>query len=154
MGFETLANPEVLKFLDTQRVCVFAIEMPDGSPHASTVHFASLGTEPIFMFETSRRYRKAEALFYRLQSRASLAAGFEEGSNSKTLQVDGVAELVTNNDPLMSDYLKKFPEKVKKLEDPNIIFFKFIPTWWQFTDWSRPEGKTVYLSDGSVTIGT
>ena len=33
-------TPEIINFINSQKVCVLAVEMPDGSPHAATVHFA------------------------------------------------------------------------------------------------------------------
>lgn len=146
-------HKDALAYLETQRVCVFAIEMMDGSPHASTVHFACVGEEPILVFETDKRYRKYEALSGRPVSRASISVGFEEGKSSKTLQMDGAANLVEAGDALVQRYLEKFPEKVEKAKGGNVVFFKFTPTWWRFTDWSKPGGKTIYLSDGSVTVG-
>ncbi len=139
-------HPEALEFLGKNRVCVIAIEMPDGAPHAATVHYANT-PEPILLFETDKKYRKAEALMARPVSRASISVGFEEGPNSKTLQMDGEASLVANTDSLIQNaYLVKFPEKVKKIDGPDVIFFKFKPTWWRFTDWSKPRGKTILTS--------
>ena len=145
-------HPDALAFLNSQRVCVFAIEMPDGSPHASTVHFTAIGNEPILVFETDRRYRKSEALFNRDISRASIATGFEEGKNSKTLQMDGEARVLSSDDEHLKTYLDKFPEKAEKIHGSNVVLFEFKPIWWRYTDWSKPEGKTVYLSDGSVKV--
>lgn len=145
-------HPDALAFLATQRVCVFAIEMPDGAPHAATVHLAHTGTEPVLIFETDKRYRKYEALSSREASRSAVVCGFAEGKDSKTLQMNGVANLIDIADPLVQTYLQKFPEKVGKAKGENVVFFKLTPSWWRFTDWTRPEGKTVYLSDGSVTI--
>ena len=140
-------HPEAMAFLGQNRVCVIAIEMPDGAPHAATVHYAH-ADGPVLLFETDRKYRKAEALFGRPVSRASISVGFEEGQNSKTLQMDGEASLIPNSDPLIQDvYLVKFPEKAKKIDGPDVIFFKFKPTWWRFTDWSKPKGKTVLASN-------
>jgi hypothetical protein len=140
-------HPEALEFLAKNRICVIAIEMPDGSPHAATVHYANTD-EPVLLFETDRKYRKAEALFERPMSRASISIGFEEGPNSKTLQMDGEASLIERTDPLVqSVYLVKFAEKAKKAAGPDAIFFKFKPTWWRFTDWSKPRGQTILSSN-------
>ena len=139
--------PEVFAYLRTQRVGVFAIEMPDGAPHAATVHFAHTDA-PVFLFETYKEYRKAEPLQMRAESRASFVIGFDE-SNMKTLQMDGVARLASSADlPLFSGvYLGKFPEKRRKAEENRYVFFTFTPSWWRFTDWTRPEGKRIWSSD-------
>ncbi len=140
-------HPDALDFLGKNRVCVIAIEMPDGAPHTSAVHFAQTDG-PVLVFETDRKYRKAEALQSKPVSRASITVGFEEGPNSKTLQMDGEASLIEKNDALVQNvYLTKFPEKARKLDGPDVLFFKFKPTWWRLTDWTKPKGKTVLLSD-------
>ena len=142
-------HPEALAFLGQNRVCVIAIEMPDGSPHASTVHYAHTNDAdgPILLFETDKRYRKAEALFARPVPRASISIGFTEGPDCKTLQMDGEASLIENTDPRVHEiYLAKFPEKVEKYKGPDVIFFQFKPTWWRFTDWTKPRGKTIFAS--------
>lgn len=144
-------HPEARKFIDENRICVLAVEMLDGSPHAATLHFASSGEQPVFVFKTSRQYRKSEALFGREKSRASFVIGFEESEKQKAFQADGSVRLIKEEEKEYVDaYLKKFPEKeVKYATD---ILLLFTPTWWRYTDWGKPEGKTVYLSDGTVTV--
>jgi hypothetical protein len=140
-------HPEALEFLGKNRICVLAIEMPDGSPHASTVHYAH-GDGPILVFQSSRTYRKAEALSMRPKSRASISVGFSEGADSATLQMDGEAMLLDPSDPrIQSIYFAKFPEKVGKFGGPDEIFFVFTPTWWRFSDYRKPRGKTIFSSD-------
>lgn len=133
----------ILEYLKGQRVCVFAIEMMDGSPHAATVHFANTD-EPVFVFETEKGYRKTEALFGREISRTSMVVGSNEG-DMKTLQLDGVAQLA--DEKLKEIYLAKFPKKQGKLDDPKAVMFTFKPTWWRFTDWTAPGGKMITTSD-------
>ena len=140
-------HPEIPPFLKTQRVGVMAIEMLDGAPHAATVHFAFKEDQSVFVYETSRLYRKSEPLLNRKTSRASFVVGFEEGKNSKTFQTDGEVRLLTDADKALIDYyLATFPEKQAKAADPINIFFTFTPDWWRFTDWSKPTGKTIYTS--------
>ena len=141
---------EILEYLKTQRVAVLAVEMMDGSPHAATVHFAHNDDPLFFVFETEKGYRKTEPLFGREVSRASLVVGFDE-SNLQTLQLDGTVQLL-KDDSQRGPYLAKFPSKQGKLDDPDVVMFAFTPTWWRFTDWTRPEGKTIINSDGTVTV--
>jgi uncharacterized protein YhbP (UPF0306 family) len=147
-------HPDILAFLKTQRVCVFAIEMMDGSPHGATVHFANT-EDPTFIVLTEQKYRKAEPLHGRKESRATMVIGFEEEPNSRTLQMDGTARLVNANEGQLKDaYLEKFPNMKSKINEPDDFFFAFMPSWWRFTDWTKPEGKTIYLSDGSITVAS
>ena len=142
-------HPDALAFIETQRISVFAIEMMDGTPHASTLHFAHSGDAPTFIFLTERGYRKAEPLLGRETCRGSLVLGFQEGK-MQTLQVDGVAQILDESDEeLKNAYFVKFPDKQEKFDAADDFFFKFTPTWWRFTDYSNPKGKAIYSSDDS-----
>jgi uncharacterized protein YhbP (UPF0306 family) len=134
-------------FLATERVGVFAIEMPDGSPHAATVHYAYDASTGTFYFETQATYRKAEALQARSHSRASLVIGTSE-SIMKTLQLDGLAQLIhdTERTHFEAVYFGKFPEKLQKYASGKYVCFSLTPTWWRFTDWTAAAGKIMYSS--------
>lgn len=141
-------QPKILKYLKTQRVGVLALEMLDGSPHGSTVHFAYAENPLVFYFETNREYRKAEPLFGRESSRATFVIGSDEGVMS-TLQLDGVVELLKPEEKEIFDsvYLGKFPKKIEKSKEPSAVFFKFTPTWWRFTNWDSANGKKILSSE-------
>lgn len=140
-------DQKILEYIKTQRLCVMAVEMLDGSPHAATLHFAHTENPLMFFFETNRDYRKCAPLFGRATTRASVVIGFDE-SNVKTLQMDGVVRLLHDNEQTVFDaiYFPKFPDKKKKV-DSKFVPFAFIPTWWRFTDWTRPDGKVIFSSD-------
>lgn len=143
-------NSEVLEYVKGQRVCVLAVEMLDGQPHASALHFANSNDPLVFIFETDRTYRKSEFLLGRGVTRASVVVGSSE-TDMKTLQLDGEVKLLTDS-TLKELYLEKFPKKRKSPQEDNVIFFTFTPTWWRFTDWTKPEGKTIFTSDGKVVV--
>ncbi len=138
---------EIIDFINSQRICVLAFEMMDGSPHASTVHFAFDDASSTFFFETYNTYRKGEVLQNKKTIRASVVVGFDE-SNMKTLQLDGEARLITSEEKEFYDkiYFGKFPNKKEKSVDPKFLFFSFVPTWWRYTDWHSPTGKIIILS--------
>lgn len=136
-------DQDIRQYLNGERTCVVAVEMMDGSPHASTVHFATAEDPFCFIFETDKTYRKSEPLFGRETSRASVVVGTVEGK-TETLQLDGAVSL-TNDETLKATYLAKFPEKVAKAQGENVIFFTFSPTWWRFTEWTK-EGKKIRTS--------
>lgn len=141
---------EVLDYVKTQRVGVLAVEMLDGSPHAATVHFAHTEDPFVFYFETYRNSRKAEVLLERDVTRASFVVGSDE-SNMKTFQLDGIVQLLVpeGEEAFVSIYLEKFPEKKEKSKDSKLVFFKFTPTWWRFTDWTTPQGKMIWTSESN-----
>ncbi len=139
---------EIIDFIQSQRICVLAVEMLDGSPHGATVHFAYDSNTDIFFFETFREYRKSEALFGREITRATLVIGVDE-TNMRTLQLDGEVKLVSigKEKELFDEvYFSKFPNKKEKALDPKLVFFSFKPTWWRFTDWTNPQGKVILTS--------
>lgn len=141
---------KVIDFINSQRICVFSIEMMDGSPHASTLHFAINENPLTFFFKTSRSYLKSEPLLNKEKTRASVVVGFDE-SNMKTLQLDGEAKLIKSEEEIeLFDkmYYTKFPEKAEKVYDSSTdVLFSFIPTWWRYSDWTGPEGKSIITSE-------
>jgi uncharacterized protein YhbP (UPF0306 family) len=140
---------EILNFIKSQRICVLAVQMLDGSPHAATVHFANSESPLEFFFLTDKKYRKCEALLNKGKISASVVIGFDE-NNMKTLQLDGEVILLEKSeieDSFNKIYFGKFPEKLKWLNEPDNAFLRFIPTWWRFTDYTKPEGKLILLSD-------
>lgn len=141
-------DQRIFDYIKSQRVGVLAVEMLDGSPHAATVHFAHTENPLQFYLETYKEYRKAEALFGREISRASLVIGVDE-SNMKTLQFDGEVRLIKSEEKEVYDeiYFEKFPDKKEKSKDSKFVFFTFIPSWWRFTDWTTPTGKVIITSD-------
>ena len=73
-----------------------------------------------------------------------------EGGKEKTFQMDGNVRHLEKDTDLVKIYLEKFPNKAAKYE--HDVFLSMIPKWWRFTDWSKPEGKTIYMSDGKVFV--
>lgn len=139
---------DVLRFIRSERAGVLAVEMLNGSPHAATVHFAHTENPLVFYFETDRDYRKSEPLFGREVTRASFVIGLNE-MDMKTFQLDGEVRLVKDTEKALFNeaYFGKFPEKLKKSQNPNCVFFTFVPTWWRFTDWKTAQGKVILTSE-------
>lgn len=141
-------NQTILDFLKTQRTCVLAVEMLDGSPHGATVHFAHSDDPFIFYFETNKQYRKVEPLFKNGQTRATVVVGTSEDI-MKTLQMDGVLQLLPDSevDTFNAIYLGKFPEKTEKSKNSDFVRMVFTPHWWRFTDFTGPNGKVILTSE-------
>lgn len=137
---------EIVDFINENRVCVVAVEMSDGSPHAATVHFAN-NNDLLFIIQTNPEYRKAEPLLKKESVRVSIVVGTTEdlSGKDKTFQLDGKAQIIESDSELIEMYLTKFPEKRGKWA--NDIFFKVTPTWWRYTDWGKSNGKTVFNSN-------
>ncbi|HEY4502885.1 MAG TPA: pyridoxamine 5'-phosphate oxidase family protein [Candidatus Paceibacterota bacterium] len=139
---------EIIDFINSQKICVLAVEMMDGAPHGATAHFAMSEDPLTFFFETYREYRKCEALFGREVSRATVVIGVDE-SISQTLQMDGEVCLIKSEEKELYDkvYFEKFPKKLEKSKDPKFVFFSFTPKRWQYTDFKGPNGKLILTSD-------
>lgn len=140
-------HPSIAEYLKGERVCVLAVEMPDGAPHAATVHFTYIEEPLTFIVLTNPSTRKYEA-FVKNPARATMVIGTTE-ETLRTFQLDGGASL-SDDTELRKLYDEKFPKAAHLF--PKDVLFTFTPTWWRFTDWSRPEGKTIYVSDGSIWI--
>jgi general stress protein 26 len=139
-------NSDVSDHLKSRRVGVFAIEMPDGSPHAATLHFAATEDASMFFFLTSPKARKSEALKDGKEVRASFVVGSNEG-DMRTLQLDGAVHSVRETEKQLFEeiYLAKFPDRATWIAEG--LTFVFTPTWWRFSDMTNPEGKKVVSSE-------
>ena len=141
---------EMIDFLQKERFGSLATLLLNGDPHVATVHFACIPETLEIIIQTSPGSRKYERIAELGESKASFTAGFEE---IKTIvaQFDGVVS--TNVTKEQEDfYLTKFPEKMAKYKSD--VFIVLTPIWWRYTDWTREEGKTILLSDGTLTVRT
>lgn len=140
-------KPKILEYIQSQQVCVLALEQQDGSPHAATVHFAHIENPLQFYFETDTASRKGQAIVSRPSTRASLVLGTIE-TTKQTLQLDGEIRQITEEetDLYMKTYLGKFPKKAEKVEGAKFLRLVFIPSWWRFTDWAGATGKEITTS--------
>lgn len=139
-----IKEQQVLDFLNTNRVGVLSVLLKDGSPHGATVHFSHQNSPTKFFFLTDRTYKKCEALLEGNAVRASFVLGFSE-DEMKTLQLDGTVRTVSDAGELTAlkeVHFKKIPTAKQYENDPDSVFLKFIPTWWQYTDYNtKPETR-------------
>lgn len=135
-------NEEISAYLNSQRIAVLTVLLPDGQPHASSIHFAN-DEDFNFFFQTSADSRKATDLTT-TPRKAALVVGFDE-SHMVTLQLEGEVRLIKPEEVehYNNIYLGKFQMKVEKEEDATTARLIFTPTWWRYTDWTKPEGRLV-----------
>jgi len=136
-----MISADLLEFLENERVCVFAVQMENGSPHAATVHFAYTPNPMGFVIQTSPSSRKAECFRLKEEAQVSLVVGFVEppDGSDRTFQLNGKARIVNPHGELANLYLDKFHEKKGKW--PSDIFLSIEPSWWRFSDWTNSGGK-------------
>ena len=142
-----MLNSEILDYIREQRLCVLAVEMLDGSPHAALVHFAHQENPLIFVIQTNPNSRKAELISVGREARVSLVIGLEEVPNGKdkTLQIDGVAKLVQSDEVLSRIYLDKFAENTGQWDDH--IYLSVKPVRWRYTAWNGPGKKPLIIEN-------
>jgi uncharacterized protein YhbP (UPF0306 family) len=134
-------NSEIIEFLSTQKTCVLAVQMPDGAPHAATVHFAFVGEPLTFIIMTNPESRKHEA-FVGGKAKASLVVGTNFG-DEKTFQMDGEVAL-SDNQEFLNLYHERFPKAAHVFKKD--VLFTFTPTWWRYTDWGKEPEKRIITS--------
>jgi uncharacterized protein YhbP (UPF0306 family) len=135
-------NKNALTFLKENRIGVITTLLTNGAPHGATVHYAQGENPRRLIVLTERDSRKCSGLLEGDAKPASFVIGFVE--KAATLQFDGVARLLTTEDEKASAhalYAQKFDREDKKkfLADPDAVFMEFVPSWWQFTDYSGSE---------------
>lgn len=134
---------KVLDFLNKHRIGALATLLKDGSPHVAAMHYAnSDGGELYFMTEKSGR--KSEALLDGSVGKASFATGFTD-EEWITLQLEGEIRAVLNKKELLEIhkiYFVKNPFPEKHKDAPGILFLKFVPNWYRYTEY-RPKFKVI-----------
>lgn len=118
-------DQKIIDFLSKERMAALSICLPDGTPHASAMHFVY--KEGVIYFSTHNNSKKVTGL---TSSKASVTVGFSE-QDWVTVQIDGNIEITPDGKDLI---LEKYPESVKFM-DANTIFLKFTPTWWRYSDY-------------------
>jgi uncharacterized protein YhbP (UPF0306 family) len=126
---------EVLSFLESNKVCVLGLEISSGV-HCAVMHFAFDPENLEIVFLTSNKTRKFSIFSDKADTSASVVVG-TDGDSLKTLQLDGRVTLDVN---LSERFKLRFPDK--KIKDDS-VFLKFVPNWWQYTDWTKNENKVL-----------
>ncbi len=119
-------DQRVVDFLSKERMAVLAIVLPDGTPHTAAMHFVY--KDGVVFFSTHADSKKVAGL---VVAKASVTIGFSE-QDWVTLQMNGTME---KTEPVKDLILAKYPESSKYM-DETIVFLKFTPTWWRYTDFT------------------
>lgn len=144
----TISDPKIGEFLTKDRVCSLTTLLPDGSPHASALHF-SHSTDPfVLYFSVEKTCRKCEALLDGKSVKASVVVGFSE-VEWLTLQMDGEVRAILDVSELTTAqqvHYAKIKEAEKYKDDPTTIFLVFTPTWLRYTDF-KTQPPTIISSN-------
>ena len=141
MAYTLAMNTHALEVLEKERVCVLAVPMADGAPHAAATHF-SYEAEPTTLFIQTYPTVKTKAIQDRGGSApAAVVVGFDE-TQFVSLQMRGEVRIVSDAgevERITAIHLAKHPEAKEHLS-PSTIFLAFTPTWWRYTDFkTHPE---------------
>lgn len=150
MVYNLYMENEMVEFLQKERFGSLATLLINDDPHVATVHFACIPETLEIIIQTSPESRKYERIAKFGESKASFTTGFEE-IKTIVVQFDGIVSTKVTKEQ-EDFYFTKFPEKIAKYKSD--VFMVLTPTWWRYTDWTKEEGKTILLSDGTVTVRT
>jgi general stress protein 26 len=139
-------NPDAVELLKKERVCLLAVPMGDGAPHAAVVHY-SAQAEPVKIFVQTYPTVKTKAIQDAGGSaKAAVVVGMDE-KTFITLQMRGMVRIVTNQAELEAIYKIHYAKHpgAQKYQDANTIFLEFTPTWWRYSDF-KTDPETIVES--------
>ena len=127
----------LLTYLRSHRYAVQASVSAQGRPQAAVVGVAVSDAFEI-VFDTLTSTRKAANLL--VNPAVSLTFGSFAADASRTVQIDGVADVLADVGPdrerLVSLYLGVFPDGVERQSWLGLIYVRVTPTWVRDSDYA------------------
>lgn len=142
-----VVDKKVLDFVLKHRISVLTTLLKDGSPHSSSMHYASSEKPLEFVFLTEKGSRKLNNLGASF-SPASLVIGFSE-EEWVELQMEGEVKILKDKKELSSAwdlYAGKFKGADKYKDDPVSMVLLFRAKWWRYTEF-RPKPTKIISSE-------
>lgn len=124
----------LVRFGRARGLAVLATTAADGRPQAAVVGIAVTDDGDI-VFDTTRTSRKFANLSR--QPRVALVIGFD-WSDEQTVQLEGTAAEIPQEDPGVAAYYKQFPAGRQRAAWPGIVYVRVHPDWGRYSDY-RPE---------------
>lgn len=120
----------ILDFLEKHTLAVLATVNQHGKPEAAVLEFSQTDKLEI-VFDTFATYRKYQNLS--LNSHVAFVIGWDQDI---TVQYEGVAEEVSNNDlkKYQSIHIEKIPHAAKFTAMEQIRYFKVAPQWIRYSN--------------------
>ena len=141
-------EPEVIKFLERNRVCSLTTLLLDSTPHSAAVHYSNAidaqGNVKLY-FSVDTEQRKSQLLNVQSHSPASVAIGFSE-EEWITLQLEGTVNVIKDATLIQQAqqiHYTKVPTSEKFKDYPTTIFLEFNISWWRYTDFNT-DPITIY----------
>ena len=128
-------NPEIIKFITKERVCVLSVVLADGFPHNAVLHY-SQQTEPVKFFMQTYPTVKVQAIQEKGgKTKAALVVGLNE-EEFISLQMRGNIRIVSDPkelEQICKIHYSKHPD-AEKYKGQETVFLEFMPIWWRYTD--------------------
>jgi PPOX class probable F420-dependent enzyme len=124
----------LVQFVRARGLAVLATVSADGHPQAAVVGVAATDDGDI-VFDTIRTSRKFVNLTR--QPRVAMAIGCD-WADEQTVQLEGTAGEVPQDDPAVAAYYQQFPTGRQRAAWPGIVYVLVRPDWGRYSDY-RPE---------------
>lgn len=126
-------------FVRSHAAAVVATTADDGTPQAALIGVTATDLGEV-VFDTSASSRK----FANLSARPRVALVIGWGDSWTTLQVEGVAEVVPQEDRVRCEapYFELYPEGAERAQHADIVLVRVLPRWLRLSDF-RPDSFSI-----------
>lgn len=137
-------NDTIITFLNANHIGVLTTILPDGMPHAATMHYASNTKGDTFVFFTKEKSRKCSHFEVNQEYKAALVIGFSEEEWTE-VQMEGTLKKLARESS--EEALQIFTSKYEKaMLDEEHVVLVFTPTWWRYSK-MRPKPGVIISSE-------
>ena len=133
-----MEKPELLAYLQSQRLGILGTLSPQGDPQGALVGFAVTSKFEI-LFDTVRTSRKYGNML--ANPRVSFTVGdTTDSGDERTVQYEGLAEELAAEQlaELRPVYYATWPDGVERQQWPGITWFVIHPRWIRYSDFNIP----------------
>jgi hypothetical protein len=132
----TIPRAALLAFLRSRRYAVQSSIHPGGAPQSAVVGIA-VSDDFEIVFDTLGTSRKAVNL--RERAEIALVIGSLEGTDERTVQVEGRADEPQGAERarLVDLYLAVFPDGRVRQQWPGLTYLRATPRWLRYSDYTR-----------------
>jgi len=151
MKTSTMQKSDAVAFLKKNSYGNLATVSADGMPRVRTIYYACDDSLSVY-FLTLANTRKVTDI----HSNPHAAFVVTDAEKSQTLQIEGVFEEITDTatfGPILSDLTARlFPEgkesaPVAHMNPARPLFFRLVPTWVRFGDFTETKGSEEVFSN-------
>lgn len=137
-AMQGLTRADLLAFMREQKYGVQASVSASGTPQIAVIGVVVSDTFEVF-FDTLESTRKTVNL--RHNPAIALTLGSTSDSSERSAQIEGIADEPRGDDlnRLLDLYFERFPDGRDRQRWPGITYFRVVPRWLRYSDYSlRP----------------